>query len=131
MAYRLEASGARRITATTADDDGLVSPAVIPSDSSVVFEAYTAMADIVLSTDAPVPINFGPAIGADVNYLVVRVKGGRVNVTLASTLDGSAVLPVEPRLELRTDNLALTGLILQRPVGVEVVVSVYMGRRSD
>ena len=128
MAYRLEASGARRITPTASDDDGLLT-GNIPSDSAVVFEAFYATGDIVLTSDAPVVVSFGPAMGSECNYLVVRVKGGRCNVTLASSLDATAVLPVEPRLEIRSDNLPYTGLTLQRPIGVEVVVAVYLGRR--
>lgn len=130
MAYRLEASGARRISSTAADDDGQVSPAVIPSDSSTVFEAYVAMGDITLSDDAAVPVPLGPAIGDEFHYCVLRVKGGRVNATLTTGL-GVAVLPVEPRLEWRSDNYPATALSLQRPTGVEVVVSVYLGRRAD
>lgn len=88
-----------------------------------------ATGDIVLGTDAPVPVPFGPALGAASNYLVVRVKGGRVDVTLVSPL-GTATIPVEPRLELRTDNMNLTSLSLQRPTGIEVTVNVYLGRRA-
>ena len=113
---------------TSADEDGLVT-AIIPTDSSVVFEAFMATGDIVLSTDAPVPVPFGPAVNGAANYLVVRVKGGRVDTTLISPL-GTATIPVEPRLELRTDNMNLTSLSLQRPVGVEVTVNVYLGRRA-
>lgn len=129
MSFRLEASGARRITPTASDEDGIVT-ATIPSCRSVVFSAFLATGDIVLTSDAPVVVNLGAAIGTDFNYLVVRVKGGRCNVTIASSLDATAIIPVEPRLELRTDNLALTGLTLQRPVGVEVTVNIYLGKRS-
>lgn len=128
MAQRLEAAGSRRVVPTSADEDGLVT-AIIPTDSAVVFEAFMATGDIVLSTDAPVPVPFGPAVNAAANYLVVRVKGGRVDTTLVSPI-GTATIPVEPRLELRTDNMNLTSLSLQRPVGVEVTVNVYLGRRA-
>lgn len=128
MAQRLEAAGARRVVPTSADEDGLVT-AIIPTDSSVVFEAFMATGDIVLSTDAPVPVPFGPAVGSAANYLVIRVKGGRVDTTIVSPL-GTATIPVEPRLELRSDNMNLTSLSLQRPVGVEVTVNVYLGRRA-
>lgn len=130
MAYRLEASGARRISSTAADDDGLVSPAVIPSDSSTVFEAYFSTGDIDMTSDAPVSIPLGPAIGSEFHYCVIRVKGGRVDATITTGL-GVATLPVEPRLEWRSDNYPATALSLQRPLGVEVVVSVYLGRRAD
>lgn len=129
MAYRLEASGTRRVTPTSADDDG-IQTAIIPSDSSVTFEAFIATGTIYLTSDAPVPIPLGPALVDEFNYLVVRVKGGRVNVTLASSLDATAIIPVEPRLELRTDNLGLTGLTLTRQTGVEVTVDVWLGKRS-
>lgn len=130
MAYRLEASGARRISSTAADDDGQVSPAVIPSDSSTVFEAYYSTGDIDMTSDGPVNVPLGPALGSEFHYLVVRVKGGRVDVTITTGL-GEATLPVEPRLEWRSDNYPATALTLQRPLGTEVVVCVYMGRRAD
>ena len=128
MAYRLEASGARRITPTVSDDDGL-DVVTIPSDSSVVFEAFGTTGDIVLTSDAPVAVPLGPALGSGFNYVNIRVKGGRVTATLTSGL-GSATLPVEPRLELRADNNPFSSLVLQRPTGIEVVVAVYLGRRS-
>lgn len=129
MSYRLEASGARRIYSTASDDDGQVSPAIIPSDSSVVLEAYESQGPIQLTTDAPVSVPFGPAVGSQVHYICLRVKGGRVFASLTSA-QGVAIVPVEPRIEIRSDNDPFTALTLQRQVGVEVSVDVYLGRRS-
>ena len=127
MSWRLEASGARRVVPTAADDDG-ISTVVIPTDSSVVFEQIYAAGEFDLTSDAPVSINLG-AVSATVNFIVIRVKGGYVKVDLTSTL-GMASLFVEPRIELRSDNNPYTVLTLTRPVGVEVTVNVFVGKRS-
>ena len=127
MSWRLEASGARRVVPTAADDDG-ISTVVIPTDSSVVFEQIYAAGEFDLTSDAPVSINLG-AVSATINFIVVRVKGGYVKVDLTSTL-GMASLFVEPRIELRSDNNPYTVLTLTRPVGVEVTVNVFVGKRS-
>ncbi|TXH11837.1 MAG: hypothetical protein E6R03_14030 [Hyphomicrobiaceae bacterium] len=127
MSWRLEASGARRVVPTAADDDG-ISTVVIPTDSSVVFEQIYAAGEFDLTSDAPVTINLG-AVSATVNFIVIRVKGGYVKVDLTSTL-GVASLFVEPRIELRSDNNPYTVLTLTRPVGVEVTVNVFVGKRS-
>ncbi len=127
MSWRLEASGARRVVPTAADDDGITT-AIIPTDSSVVFEQIYAAGEFDLTSDAPVSINLG-AVSATINFIVVRVKGGYVKVDLTSTL-GTASLFVEPRIELRSDNNPYTVLTLTRPVGVEVTVNVFVGKRS-
>lgn len=127
MSWRMEASGARRAVPTSADDDG-ISTIIIPTDSSVVFEQLVAAGEFDLTSDSPVTIDLS-AVSSTVNYLVLRVKGGYVKATLTSGL-GAAPLYVEPRLELRSDNNAYTALTLTRPVGVEVTVNVFLGRRS-
>lgn len=127
MAWRLEASGSRRVVPTTADDDGVVT-AILPSDSSVVFEQILAAGEFDLTSDAPVAVDLS-AVSAQGNFLVIRVKGGYVKATLSSSF-GVAVLPVEPRLELRTDNTPISSLTLQRPLGVEVTVNIFVGKRS-
>lgn len=127
MAWRMEAMGSRRVVPTTADADGIVA-ALIPSDSSVVFEQIMGAGEYDLTSDAPVTIDLS-AVSATVNYIVIRVKGGYCKATLTSSL-GTAQLFVEPRLELRSDNNPYTALTLQRPIGVEVTVNIFVGKRS-
>lgn len=127
MSWRLDASGARRVVPTAADDDG-ISTVVIPTDSSVVFEQIDAVGEYDLTSDAPLTINLS-GVSATVNYIVLRVKGGYVKAALTSDL-GVANFYVEPRLELRSDNNPYTALTLTRPVGVEVTVNVFVGKRS-
>jgi hypothetical protein len=115
------------VVPTTADDDG-VPTAIIPSDSSVVFEQIMAAGEFDLTSDAPVTVDLS-AVSAQANFLVIRVKGGYCKATLSSSF-GVAVLPVEPRLELRTDNNPISSLTLQRPLGVEVTVNIFVGKRS-
>lgn len=127
MSWRLDASGARRVVPTAADDDG-ISTVVIPTDSSVVFEQIDAVGEYDLTSDAPVSINLS-GVSTTVNFIVLRVKGGYVKAALTSDL-GVANFYVEPRLELRSDNNPYTALTLTRPVGVEVTVNVFVGKRS-
>lgn len=127
MAWRMEASGARRVVPTSADSDGIIA-AVIPSDSSVVFEQIMGAGEYDLTSDAPVSVDLS-AVSASANYVNIRVKGGYCKATLTSSL-GASQLFVEPRLEIRSDNNPYTALTLQRPIGIEVTVNIFVGKRS-
>lgn len=128
MAWRLESTGTRRIVPTASDEDGIAT-VNLPRDSSLVLEQLLASGDFVLDSDSPKSIDFG-ACGGVAHYIVIRVKGGYVRATVTSTL-GTAALFVEPAFELRSDNNSYTALTLQRPAGVEVVVNVFLGKRSS
>ena len=71
MAWRMEASGARRVVPTSADSDGIIA-AVIPSDSSVVFEQIMGAGEYDLTSDAPVSVDLS-AVSASANYVNIRV----------------------------------------------------------
>lgn len=127
MSWRLEERGSRTITPLSSDTSGIPTPS-IPIDETMVFSQIMASGDFVLDSDKPRNIDFG-ACNGEAHYIIVRVKGGRVDALLSTEL-GSSVLPVEPSVELRSDNVPFTSLALRRPVGVEVVCNVFLGKRS-
>jgi hypothetical protein len=127
VSWRLDAAGSRRAVPTAADDDG-IGTVIIPSDSSVVLEQLICVGEYDLTSDSPLTINLS-GVSATVNYIVLRVKGGYVKAALTSDL-GVANFYVEPRLELRSDNNPSTALTLTRPLGVEVTVNIFVGKRS-
>lgn len=127
MAFRLESTGSRRIVPTASDEDG-VGTILLPRDQSVVFEAVQSSGDYDLTDDNPLVLPLG-ACGASFNWCSVRVKGGACKLSLVSAL-GTAVVPVEPSYEIRSDNNPFTAISIQRYPQIEVTVNVTIGRRS-
>jgi len=78
-----------------------------------------------LQVDTPVPVSFGGVTGATV--LIVKAVGGEVNVTI-TTASGTSVIPVDGFLALLDASVPITAVTLTRPVGVEVIVKVFLGQ---
>lgn len=99
----------------------------IPLDERMNLEA-SVVGTYVLTSNTAVSVDFGNL--DEVNAITVRSTGGKVRVRLTSS-DGSAqAVPVESLFVLITSTVGITAVDLTRETGVEISVSVFLGKRS-
>ncbi len=126
MSATLTKNGSIVLAPTNGAQDGVPAP-TIPLTSSMPLVRYEGGSPYDLNSDSPRAVALGAC--TQINYVHIRVYGGYVLVTLVSTF-GTAVIPVEGELEIRSDTIPYTSLTLQRPTGVQVIVHVLIGEKN-
>lgn len=86
------------------------------------------VAEVLLSSDAPVAVQFGGVTNAHV--VALKAVGGKVKAAI-TTADGAAqAVPFDSTLILMSSKAPVTAITITREPGVEATVRVFLGEKA-
>jgi len=98
-----------------------------PLSECVVLD-QKVLRDYVLTSDAPVDVDFGNVPSAHV--LIVKSVGGKVRVRITTADGATQAVPVDSLLILLSLSVPFTAVDLMRVVGTRTIVQVFLGERA-